>query len=294
VETQLEVDAAAGVLGNDQDVEGDLLRASVETPPSYGSLVLQPDGSFRYLPQAGFAGRDEFAYRVTDASDQGIGRVVIDVLSADNQRPLAQGERFDLAEDTPLDTRQFASLLNNDRDPEGMPLQLVPLGLPSAGNAQWLDGGHLLYTPPRDHTTPVEIRYAVSDGVLESAAVTVQILFAPLNDPPQARADVYYLDPASSMLQVDATRGVLANDLDPDADTLVSTLIDTPAGGVLKLRLDGSFDFLPATPRPAQSRFRYRAADATGASSEAEVLLFMEPQLAPAALFTDSFESRLP
>ncbi len=290
----LDVPVEQGVLANDRDVEHDPLRAAVYSLPSHGDLLLQVDGSFRYQPRLGFAGRDEFSYQVADAADQSLGRVVVDVLRSDNARPLAQGERFDIAEDTPLDTRQFASLLANDRDPEGQPLQLIPQGLPDVGTAQWLQGGHLLYTPPRDHVLPVEIRYAVSDGELESAPVSVQIFFAAQNDPPQANADVYYLDPSAEVLRVDAQRGLLANDRDPDGDTLLSSLVGATPDGSLKLRLDGSFDYLPDAPRPAQVSFRYRAADATGSSSEAEVLLFMEPQLAPLQIFTDSFESRQP
>jgi hypothetical protein len=63
----LQVDAASGVLANDQDAEGDVLTAAVVTPPEHGTVALAPDGSFTYTPEAGFTGFDSFAYRATDA-----------------------------------------------------------------------------------------------------------------------------------------------------------------------------------------------------------------------------------
>lgn len=55
-----------GVLGNDFDVDGDPLEAVVETGPSSGTLKLNQDGSFIYVPKAGFTGSDTFRYRVSD------------------------------------------------------------------------------------------------------------------------------------------------------------------------------------------------------------------------------------
>lgn len=290
-DTALDIVAAAGVLANDRDAEGLSLAATLERAPSHGELVLQADGGFRYRPRSGYRGRDEFAYRASDGVNASVGRVVIDILPAANARPLAQGERYTLAEDSVLDTRVFSSLLANDRDPEGQPLQLVVKDVPSYGRMEWLDGGHLRYTPPRDHVAPVLIRYAVSDGVLDSQDVVAEIVYLAQNDAPEARADVYRMLPAADRLEIAPRQGVLANDRDPDADTLVCTVLEAPGSGTVKLNLDGSFLYLPAQPRPAEARFRYRVVDAAGASSDAEVLLLLSPQTAQPQVFHDSFES---
>ena len=61
-----------GVLGNDSDVDGDVLTASPDTAPdagpSNGSLTLNADGSFTYTPNAGFTGTDSFRYVVSDGA----------------------------------------------------------------------------------------------------------------------------------------------------------------------------------------------------------------------------------
>lgn len=57
---------APGLLGNDSDVDGDLLSAVLVTGPASGTLVLNANGSFTYTPAAGFVGVATFTYRASD------------------------------------------------------------------------------------------------------------------------------------------------------------------------------------------------------------------------------------
>ncbi len=57
---------APGVLGNDSDMDGDPIAATLFDGPQYGSLVLEPDGSFVYTPDPGFLGTDQFTYLASD------------------------------------------------------------------------------------------------------------------------------------------------------------------------------------------------------------------------------------
>jgi len=56
----------AGVLANDQDVDGDALTAVLTGGPANGTLTLNADGSFDYLPNADFHGTDAFTYLAND------------------------------------------------------------------------------------------------------------------------------------------------------------------------------------------------------------------------------------
>ncbi|MBF2050492.1 cadherin-like domain-containing protein [Leptolyngbya sp. NK1-12] len=60
--------AAAGLLANDTDADGNALTAALVTPPSNGRLTLNPDGSFTYSPNAGFSGTDQFTYQANDGT----------------------------------------------------------------------------------------------------------------------------------------------------------------------------------------------------------------------------------
>jgi VCBS repeat-containing protein len=66
-DTQLSV-PAPGVLGNDTDVDGDDLAATVVTAPNHGALVLNPNGSFTYTPDDNYNGPDSFTYRASDGN----------------------------------------------------------------------------------------------------------------------------------------------------------------------------------------------------------------------------------
>ncbi|KKK72337.1 hypothetical protein LCGC14_2904880, partial [marine sediment metagenome] len=58
--------AAAGVLANDVDADGDALSAVLVEGPTHGQVQLAADGSFVYTPDEGFMGVDSFTYRASD------------------------------------------------------------------------------------------------------------------------------------------------------------------------------------------------------------------------------------
>lgn len=64
----LTADAAHGVLANDTDSDSESLTAALVTGPAHGTLDLHADGSFSYVPAAGFSGHDSFAYRASDGA----------------------------------------------------------------------------------------------------------------------------------------------------------------------------------------------------------------------------------
>jgi hypothetical protein len=73
--TALEV-PSPGVLANDADAEAAPLTARLTSPPANGSLTLNADGSFRYLPSTGFEGEDSFAYIASDGIADSIASTV--------------------------------------------------------------------------------------------------------------------------------------------------------------------------------------------------------------------------
>src|SRR5262249_44260286 len=60
--------AAPGVLGNDFDVEGSPLTATVVSAPANGTLTLNSNGSFTYRPRLDFNGTDTFTYKARDGA----------------------------------------------------------------------------------------------------------------------------------------------------------------------------------------------------------------------------------
>lgn len=76
----LSIPAAAGVLVNDADADGDPLAAERVASPLHGTVFLSPDGAFVYVPHPGFAGDDGFTYRASDgALRSGVTSVTVTV-----------------------------------------------------------------------------------------------------------------------------------------------------------------------------------------------------------------------
>jgi Bacterial Ig domain/Dockerin type I domain len=57
---------ASNVLTNDIEPEGDPFVAVLQAVTTHGSVVLNPDGTFVYTPEAGFKGTDRFSYVAYD------------------------------------------------------------------------------------------------------------------------------------------------------------------------------------------------------------------------------------
>lgn len=78
--------AAPGVLGNDSDPDGDAIHAVLVSNPTHGTVSLNMNGSFTYIPNPGFACTDSFTYKANDGlADSNVAAVTINVI--DTQPP---------------------------------------------------------------------------------------------------------------------------------------------------------------------------------------------------------------
>jgi len=75
----LSVSVEEGLLANDSDIEGDPLIVAILEEPSAGTLTLQDDGSFIYIPDADFYGEDSFSYTLSDSSQSDEAQVLLTV-----------------------------------------------------------------------------------------------------------------------------------------------------------------------------------------------------------------------
>ena len=82
------VSATYGVLRNDTDSENDPLTAELLTDVSQGWLTFHTDGSFIYVPIAGFSGADSFTYRTSDGTSVSNAATVTLTVVATNRPPV--------------------------------------------------------------------------------------------------------------------------------------------------------------------------------------------------------------
>lgn len=158
------------------DPDGDALTFSLAADggPTHGTLVLNPDGTFVYRPDANYNGTDRFTYVVRDA-DGGLTEATITLsVAAVNDAPVAGPSRFTTEESTPV----TVDVLANATDAEGDTLTVVDAR--SDNGTVVIDaGGTLTYTPQPGFTGVDTITYVISDGttpVTANATVTVRPL----------------------------------------------------------------------------------------------------------------------
>jgi VCBS repeat-containing protein len=185
--------AATGVLANDTDVDDAQLTALVVTPPAFGSLTLNADGSFTYKPNADFNGTDSFVYRASDGRLTSNDATVTIAVETANDAPVAADDAFDVVEDTP----RTLSVLANDSDTEASPLtpNLVDGQGPANGTVTLNAGGTSFdYAPNADFNGSDGFSYTVSDGSAISNVARVTITVTPVNDAPVAQPQAVTTD----------------------------------------------------------------------------------------------------
>lgn len=270
--SELQVDAAQGLLRNDRDPDGDALRAELALAPAHGSVTIAADGAFRYLPTAGFSGSDSFRYRVVDASGlAATARATISVTTT-NTAPQAQADAYSVAAGAELTIAAVAGVLANDSDGEGDFLSVRLAAAPLHGSLELDYDGAFRYRPAAGYSGSDSFHYIASDGVADSGVTRVSLSVNAVNSAPLCSADHY---PALRGLvsEVAPAQGVLANDSDANGDSLQAELVQAPAHGTLEFNPDGSFRYTAGDDFVGDLTFRYRCGDGQLWSAAASVTL---------------------
>jgi VCBS repeat-containing protein len=110
--------AAPGVLVNDNDDDNDTLTAVVGTAAANGSLTLNGNGSFSYVPDANSCGDDSFTYFANDGSDNGNEATVsLDIMCDAPEPP----PRCDIDADSDVDRNDIMAIVANRNQPSAHP-----------------------------------------------------------------------------------------------------------------------------------------------------------------------------
>ena len=253
--------AAADVLSNDDDPNGDVLTATLVSFPDNGTVTFNDNGSLIYTPDPGFVGTDSFTYNATDGSLNSTAKVSITVTTV-NDTLSARNDSYTVAESTDRDLSTLdisaPGVLGNDADPDGDSLSARVVEAPTNGTLQLAANGSLSYTPEPGFTGTDTFRYEASDGSLSDTA-TVTIAVTRETDALVAVNDTYTATEGQP-LQITAP-GVLENDSAPSGDTLTTTLLNGPTNGTLSLNANGSFIYTPDPGFTGTDAFVYNATD---------------------------------
>ncbi len=268
---------SGNVLDNDTDLDGDILRVNPipVSGPSNGELILNSDGTFDYIPDPDFNGTDSFTYEVCDNGSPvacETATVTITVTEV-NDNPVVTDIEVTTDEDEPAS----GNLLAGATDPDGdnLVVNTTPISGPSNGSVTIMPDGTYTYTPDVDFNGIDSFVVEICDDAIPPACsqITITVEVSPVNDDPSAQPDSYTTD-EDVPLTINLP-GVMTNDSDIDGDVIFVSAFDVLSanGGVITMRQNGSFDYLPPLGFFGQDTFSYSIADGNGGFSSATVTI---------------------
>ena len=243
---------SSSVLANDL---GTGLVATVATPPSHGTLVMNPDGTYTYTPGAGYSGPDSFTYTATDTIGQTTTATVALMVT-----PTAVADSGSTSANVAL---SGASVLTNDL---GTGLTITNSTAPTHGTVTLNANGTYIYVPTAGYSGLDSFTYTITDAYGHTNTATVSIVVNP-----RAVNDVA-TTPAGSALNAPS---VLANDLGVGLTVTSNT---APSHGTVTIVADGTYAYTPATGYSGPDSFTYTATDAAGNTSTATVVVTVTPR----------------
>jgi Ca2+-binding RTX toxin-like protein len=263
-----------------------ITTATSLTTAAGGTVTIESDGDFFYQSAPGFSGVDSFDYTLVDAQfATDIGRVTINVqpTAGANNRPVAAADFFAAVEGQTIAGNLLADNGKGaDSDPDGNPLTVNNETILTAagGVVSIFANGDFVYTPRANFSGTDSFTYTVLDDQGASGTATVTLDLTPRNDAPIAANDAFAAPHGNPI-----SGNVMANDSDPDGDTLlvVAASITTARGGVVELSNDGNFTYSPAAKFAGTDSFDYTLLDSAGASAVGTVTLSVTNR-APSAI----------
>ena len=266
------------VLDNDSDPNDakDDLTVTLINDADFGTVTLNADGTFEYIPASGFEGYDHFFYQVCDDDpvlplcDTSYVQIII-------------GDPLVLQPDlvqTPYETPITFQVLDNDK---GCSLTISDFTQPVGGNVIKI-GQNFKFTPNEGFVGPTYFFYTACDcqGACDQTIVNVTVLPKDEpNQPPTANNDN-----VNTPLDTPITIGVLDNDSDPENQPLSVISVTSPQNGTTVVD-NNEIIYTPNPGFVGCDTFSYVIQDNGGLTDQALVIVCTgtaNPNLPPIAL----------
>lgn len=252
--TALTVDAASGLLANDQ---GPAYLSALNAPD--GGVVAQQDGSFVYTPPAGFVGTTVFGYRITNGTtESNDGQVTITVTGpvgpppvVNPNVPVANEDHYSTYPGQQLFVPALSGLLSNDTDGGNGVLTIESVTLSVGGKLDQDPNGAFLYIPDAGFVGTAHFIYrAIAGGVLSNYTdlwIDVQPSTHKLVGAPD-----FYVTPMDTLFSTGDHDQLIYNDTD---STYVGGIDDVT--GEVTVNIYGELDYTPAPGFVGTKTFSY-------------------------------------
>ncbi|SHL34994.1 cadherin-like domain-containing protein [Fibrobacter sp. UWEL] len=278
------------------DADGDEIKAILVTEPKNGTLTdfNEEYGTFTYTPKKDFYGTDSFTFKVAEAEDDTreseVATCTITVVNVNDEpevevvaKTFTVGEAEKTFGDTLVVDEDFedftitipkANFVITDADgDDDYKVIAKNTGVYNSELSADEDNYVITVSAKKDSNGTARLSLVVEDPKTTIPTPIAVIKVNPVADPVTPVADSYkvYQD---SINKVDAKKGVLANDVNPDKDTAAYAIVDfEPEHGKLTLNKDGSFTYEAEESYDGEDYFTYKVISAGDTSKAAMVTL---------------------
>ncbi|HIF9233445.1 TPA: Ig-like domain-containing protein, partial [Photobacterium damselae] len=246
------------------DADGDNLTFKPGTNPENGSVTVNPDGSWEYVPNPDFNGEDSFTV-VVDDGNGGSDTITVTVnVTPVNDAPVGE----DVSAETPEDTAVTGQLTATDVD--GDNLTFKPGSDPTNGQVTVNPDGSWEYVPNTDFNGEDSFTVVVDDGNGGTDTITVTVNVTPVNDAPVGE------NVSAETQEETAVTGQLTA-TDVDGDNLTFKPGTNPENGQVTVNADGSWEYVPNPDFNGEDSFTVVVDDGNGGTDTITVTVNVTP-----------------
>ncbi|HYP31303.1 MAG TPA: Ig-like domain-containing protein, partial [Burkholderiaceae bacterium] len=236
---------------------------SLASGAAHGSVTVNPDGTFSYVPAAHYSGADSFTYTITDANGStSSASVTLAVAPV----PAAVPDTATVAENASVS----GSLAANDTASADGSSAWALAGNASHGSVVVNADGSYTYTPTAGFHGSDSFAYTVTDAAGSSSTATVTLTVTPI-------APVATSDTLSAHENTPVTGSLAGNDTPVAGETNAWSVAADPSHGTLTPAADfatsGNFTYTPDAGFSGVDTFTYTITDGSGHASTATVTI---------------------
>ncbi|HIF9498381.1 TPA: tandem-95 repeat protein, partial [Photobacterium damselae] len=246
------------------DADGDNLTFKPGSNPENGSVTINADGSWEYVPNTDFNGEDSFTV-VVDDGNGGTDTITVTVnVTPVNDAPVGENVTTETQEETAVTGQLTAT------DVDGDNLTFKPGSDPTNGQVTVNPDGSWEYVPNSDFNGEDSFTVVVDDGNGGSDTITVTVNVTPVNDAPVGE------DVSAETQEETAVTGQLTA-TDVDGDNLTFKPGSDPTNGQVTVNPDGSWEYVPNSDFNGEDSFTVVVDDSNGGTDTITVTVNVTP-----------------